>query len=98
MTNTSIVKIQFVSVIAMSSPSTKKIECQQEYTDEQFDIDYPDRLIQCRQCKKKFTTRFDAKYCSDKCFNTMIREHRKKIGTWVKANKRVYTKSTHRPD
>ena len=66
--------------------------------DIQFDFEYPERLIQCRQCKKKFITRFDAKYCSDKCFNTMIREHRKKIGTWVKANKRVYTKSTHRPD
>lgn len=71
---------------------------QKSISDEQFDLEFPERLIPCMQCKKKFITRFDARYCSDKCFNTMVRELRKKEGTWIKAKDRMYVKSTHRPD
>ena len=72
------------------------ISKQDVYTDEQFDKEFPERLVTCEQCKKKFPTRFNAKYCSDHCFKLSIKALRKKLGTWVKHEKRV--KSTHRPD
>lgn len=68
------------------------------YSDEQLEIDYPEFLRPCQYCRKKFATRFDARYCSDKCFHAMVREQRKKLGTYVKSKDREYTKSTHRPD
>lgn len=72
------------------------ISKEQVYTDEQLNNEYPEKLKKCQGCNKKFITRFDAKYCSDRCFKKAIQHLRKKLGTWVKNEKRV--KSTHRPD
>jgi hypothetical protein len=66
------------------------------YTDEQFNKEFPEILKNCEQCKKSFYTRFNAKFCCDRCFKKSIHDLRKKLGTWVKNEKRV--KSTHRPD
>ena len=45
-----------------------KDETATEYTDEQFYIDFPEKIKKCQHCSKKFTTQFDAKFCSDRCW------------------------------
>jgi transposase-like protein len=66
------------------------------YSDEDFEKEFPLKSRKCEQCKKPFLVRFESKFCSDKCFKKYIRDFRKKIGTWIKNEKRV--QSTHRPD
>jgi len=61
----------------------------EEYTQEQFMLDFPEKLVKCQYCNKKFVTQFDSKFCSDNCFI------RKK--THGKVNKRKhYVKSGRR--
>lgn len=64
---------------------TKDISCKEksqeqlndEYTDEKFYQEFPEKILKCKYCKKKFTTQFDARYCSDKCATKFLFYHNK---------------------
>jgi hypothetical protein len=65
----------------MTSPSDCLPKTQEQlneaYSDEQFYKDYPEKILKCKYCKKKFTTPFDARYCSDKCATKFLFYHNK---------------------
>jgi len=40
----------------------------EEYTDEHFLLDFPEKIVKCGYCKKKFVTQFNEKYCRNECW------------------------------
>ncbi len=79
----------------MRSVSKGKIDLKElgitkeEYTDEQFLIDFPEKLVKCSYCKKKFATQKEDKYCSDNCWiKRVIKNKIYKRKHYVKSGRR----------